>query len=1574
MTADRSHRLSVVYSVVVGVILATLASVWISALHKNLRLANARASLVKSIQNGDFAGTLSAVNIIDPLGRGTVGEWFAIKPGKPRRTWMPEDLSHPGEPGMSWLLERWRQLGHTKGGEEILEFHFAADPNAAIAEAVTHFEWLRHRNQSEFTAKFFETWLRRELEAAEADPPPSRNVRLASLVVQDRDLALLALRVHGEKRRSIDLPADLIAFTARADRLGDPAAFESLLKAVGMMDPVETFVAAEIPFEWGDREDFTWIEYFALTLLNQNLSQMQGLKDWLAKGPYASAGPEMPGVFFLNKLVERSTSTDYPEIDPTRCAAALATLNKLPEETKGTCAKLLNRYIASFSGHPDLREWVWTHHREAWESERREYLALKEIDRYQGTVWNPKPLHHWVWSALKHGQTGPTAEAVHHLWSLRMDEMRKNPRPITEENSGHVHPFAYLDLHYRTIAPDSLAPEALGLFLALGRNPATPPTGKFPTIRALSHGGGGWENNYDKIKPFWKTASLEELDRWLTELGGRFIDDPVRFLILDSLLEEYQPISKTLADPASMARFQKIAVANQSPGGWLSKDFAALAPPNWFRYSSDRAPFLAAGGVLFDTGQARQYLSDTRAPLGARISHALGIFEWHESRSADLISLDPAFLDTIVSLALEFARAIGAGTWDPCTISDRTWERIADVWLGETRPLGGAELAGKRAEARGILIAHLEKFTGQILGATPKAPAKTDFEPNPLYRAIPVFAAYAKLLRHDGRTAELAAFWKEIEPRYHNPRQVVPWITQSANLAGRAADKLTAEPLAKTFTVSGWDAFYSEWEKLGGGELAGTVSEMTEYLDIGPWFALVDCGADRFTGNPHSAPEHRFTALFPAGFNVNTNTKTPEQRVEIFLNEIAAAKPSPFNQAAFSLILPRVFTRFLSPLPFSRAFGPALTRERLATLPPAIREELVWSYGRKGRLPEARHLAALKDVSIPLAERWAAANFFTTIATDFGGRLSISPADWMPAERELVEISADILTKAVAARLPVWDIANRTLNPSSYDYRSSQRELVVERISQLLAFDAALSNRGRDLVRPEIVQGLIDQCPEPHLLLRNLYSIAIAVQERDAALSVYRRAVEIAEARADMFHGYINDQMIFEDRAAWLLRGQFTNELADLFIKEWPGSGGIHLVRTAQSSENPVISSVYSALAEDPDLQMLARCFFEPRASSVAPFIGPSPSSSSSGLIAEFLAHPFCDLETERICLDLLPLHPGQARLVAEYVDRRLEGENWKKTLTLDAPDFRRVWPFWAKRLQILALDGDFRTLREMLPEKKWFLSRGVRFDSIQEKNSLPKVGELTWMGFYLAFGQILSNQDNEWTDELSETITSFVSVRPASKLDAWHPRDHLNDRRPDNPWHHRRAAAQELVFLSFAAALAATIDLADDAWLAKMPAFGVLPKPSIGRDTDSSVNLSGNAFAMAVSRRAAGLPEEKRIRFLIRAFETTALTHDLRINNLPLSSLAADAHISGLTSDDLIAITRHRHEADPDAPLKMADLGIVLANAGRNAEALPLLEKALATFDPKIPSRDRYLVDRALRLARTGPILPRPK
>lgn len=1519
MTEKKPNLLPIGAIVLISTLLMGLLGVWLLAISKESRKVRAREELVGAVERGNAAEVVALLERIDPEGRGTAADWIGLR-----------ELEN--EAGFDWLLSQWRKLDHTKGAAILFHSIPDIDPKFGRVQLIEHLRWLQSRGDRESYEELFEFALSLKFEEGLPGAPHP-------LMVFGENDPVLALRIweaHKGGKIWSPLSGHLFESAAHVSNFADAVRFEHLLRLTGLLEPVESFEVLQASFKPNQDDTATWIECLFDHVSSPRSPEYEVAREKLLKGDYAKIGPEVPGLFLLRRLVQDSVDSDSPELSPAELGAALVIFERLDTKAKAGVADLIDRYVTFFGDHDALREWVWSHHREAWEEEGELFLARRDWGGNESwSSWPPRSLSRWLRSAAKNGQAEAVAPVVRHILRHRFEELERGGIS-NRHNDYRNHPFYCAIPHHTTRSSKERAAFLTGhfsLLLAFGRDPETPPGDWFPKAPMM----GNWEEPENKVNHPWYTATAEEFNEMLTELGEPFADDPLRFLIVPCILDWDFKFSTTLPKPEVLARFQELAKENDRPGGWLSKDLAELLPRWWAFNREKHHALLASGGHSYSYDRMHLYLADKRTPVSARVSYVLGSIPWMPPGIPRTSSLEIGAAETALpemsALALEFAREVEAGRWKPGEISLSGWNAIANDWLNEpTVPVGGGT-EGDRKEARRLLIDCFGPIVEMSITAAEQAKdEKAEFIVD---RDCPHLKTYAMLLCRDGRGEEIMRLWNAIEGSQLSPRKVFSWVPWDISDTRRILASIISEPVARAYNERGWESALGEIGDLDDALAYAALSEVTATLGLRDWIDFCGSTLDRISERTDFATGNcdEFFALPPAGLRKPVAGSSQESRIRQILDEVRGLVIPARNEDFFSLALPPVLRQFLGGTSDAASILRDLESASAEPVPLVIREAIIQASSRPSRSLRGRNLAALRNSAIPLAQRWVAASYFSMDEyPSYPSRIE----EWDADDIALHEVGIDLLIAALDRGLPVWELADRGVG--ALDYRDVRKISVVNQFPNFHRLNKTKqTERVRALLQDRRIEAMLKNCPLPLLLLERLYDLALRSGDEALASDLFCEA----EPGLD-----------FEEELTWLRKGNYNGSIARLLAREWPRIDDLSIEFDSSEFLKP-LPAILAAIPDDPDLHLLVRATLSPRY-SLRTLVHPYANSrngneitiaiddNANSIVQEFLVHRFASPEKERLCLSKLLLRADQAPMLSRWLDERLAARSWEDDLELDASEFRVVWPYWARRIEELAAIGDFEALHEMLPDPVWFdpsrTDPSIRTSQFNEDT----VKELVWMGFARAVSQTLRFGSTRECIDAAAIAAHLVASPPASD-------GLLEIERTSTPrltrklqtWTFHLAALQELSLHGTSAMLLATLSEPTAVGLARSGKF-LMPTIRLRSGGSRTPNVSPGALLRLLVDPAETLTQSQRQRLFLRACETPPFTRDQLARPLPWYQIAQSHLPKGISMTYLIELAEARLEEQPENTFRTADLGLVLLLAGREEEALRHLERAL--------------------------------
>lgn len=1506
------HRLGVACGVLLA---AGLLVLWISVVVRELRVVQARGDLVRAIERGDADSVATLIDRIDPTWGGSAEDWSG-------------DSSLKGQQGFSWLIERWISHGHTKGVETLHRRRIVRDAAFPRSELIGPLEWLGSQGDRESLEAYFEFLLGIPYPGGDAGAERALE-RVLGFAERDAGLALLAWEARNAGTLVADLPDKVIATATRRSRFADPESLARLLRLMGLLDPVETFVVREAPPDPSGGSGSAWMERSFRILADSGDQEVRRAREILDRTYFSDVAPETPGLFLWRRLFLDSAESgtgEHREFSPGEIEPALPVFDRLPPEGKAGVARLLDRLIPDYAGHESLRRWVGEHVRPGWEEQRQRFLALAvdQLDEHGDSA----ALKEWLRSAAKHGRADGSTAAVMHLHRLR-EERRVSREQFQIHGAPDQHPFflATIDSLWTREGTPPL-PSQFSLVLAFARDPSLPPCESFPNLKRMGYlkASGAYERSP------WYRASAGEFNEAVTRLGEPFADHPLRFLMVPFFHELANNFSQTLQQPAELAAFQKLAALNDLPGGWLAKDLADLIPRWWCQSRGVHDALLAEGGHSFSYDRVYAYLEDRTTPVAARASYALGIFDWHmapiwRGRSAE-IGATPPYFPEMDELALEFADEFKGGKWSEESISQVTWDRIVRGWLDEPSTPDSGDRARNRRSARRALLSRMEPYVrGKFASSPPPAPGS---RLTALDGLAPFLRTYATLLRLEEDDEALSALWDEAERTLADPRAIFSSFPVGRGDRSQILGGASADAIVRRYRERGWEGAREQVAEMDGATAYSALSEATSRLSLREWVDFCGKALDLRTdpNGPGRNGWDRFCSIPPASLLKAVRSLKDDERIPFVASEFSGVEIPQRHAGFFALALPPMIRNCVNRGDAAADYIRAMTEPGKVPVSPLILREVETACRSSASLIEPRHLDALRSGDIPIAQRWIGSAFFH-ISRDNRPAYVSRLEEWPAELRTLAEVGVDLMVEAVGLGLPVWHLMDRGLG--SLDSSPGHATLPVATFLSLYRLDkASQARRASSLTETGRIVELLRDHPNRMRLLDIYYSLALQMDERPLAVDLFVEA---------------EPNLSFEEKLRWLSLGKFHVPMARLFSREWPRIAELTL-GFGSFSQGGELDAILAALPDDPDLRRLVRATLQHHSMSTS-LVDPGSArifDAHSTVVNAFLRDEFKSSRMEALCLARLPIRMEQSPQLCDWLDNRLKGRDWEAMLAESSTSIRQDWPYWARRIEALAGSGDFEALAGMLPAAPWFANRPRPFDDGYPAPDADTIEEMVWMGFarpvayHLRFGAL------EDRLEAGTIAARLLSAPPASAR-----RDEVRSlqgatRYRSTSFH--ADAARELWLYAIAATLSATLDESADAAIGRCGGFELPPIRSV--TSDPLINgASHQSFFRLLAEFAETMTGDERTTFFLRGFETSPFTRRTLTKALPCYSLARIQLPREISLDDMARLAETRRESAPDAAVRIADLGLVLQLAGDEAAAFPLLERALTGLDP---------------------------
>lgn len=1500
------HRTAVAFCILA---VAVFLVMWATFLIRQFDVIEARVEFHKAIERGHTERVLALLDRIDPDGNGTATD-YSGEEGLGARS------------GMSWLLERWRDCGHTEGTTKLYERRARLEPDFPREELVTHLEWMGLQPTHGPREGLFAFALNLDWSGKDAQLS-----QLFGLAESDGQLALLAWEAREKQKLLIPLPKAVIDRVLRETDFSDPEELDRFLRGMGMLEPVETFVVRESNHDEGFKSGISWIERAFAVIANERNSQSKKARSILESSDLAKATPETPGLFLLQRLLEDSEPSpvaEYREFSPEEIELALPVFERLSPQGKAGVSKLLDRNILDYGNHDALRTWVGQHLKPEWEKERA------RLDKISLDESNPIPgnqlIKPWLDSAGKYGFAEESTATVSHLHRLTIGRCAAT-RPFCMSSSFDLHPFFHATGSRRTRKGSGPLPGRFALVLAFGRDPSIPPCETFPLFETmcLYHSG-----NASQICP-WTRLSTDEFHDAVTRLGEPFADDPLRFLIVPFFEQPVENLCQSLKNPAEIAKFQKLAASNNSRGGWLAKDLAELIPRWWCTSIHSHATLLANGGQSYSYDRANAYLEDKSTPVAARMSYAMGAIDWgvfSKNHNVEIGAPLPFFPDCD-ALALEFANQFKEEKWRIESISALFWKWFILRWLNEPSAADSSEAARNRKAARAAIRSRLDPHVRKMFASAPPRPAAAGR--TVLDDMSPFLESYAALLRIDGDKEALANLWKEAERTMAHPKEIFSYSGIGADppqlLGGASADAIV-----RRYRGKGWKAVREYLAGMDDATAYSALAEATSQLTFREWVDFCGKALDLRNDRAGSGTSgwQRFCAFPPSPFLKTARNLKTEERARFFAFEFAGVELPEEHSGFFSLALPVVIRNCVYRGESGSDYLRYLAENEIAPVSPLILREFDIACNTAASVIEGRHVDALRDDDIPLAQRWIGSAFFQISRADrsiYYRRI----ADWPMEIKLLSEAGIDVLLEAVDRDLPIWHVINRGLGGLANE--PWKGDLTIGNFLSLHHLDkTSQERRAAALTEHSRIVHLLRDHPSPHWLLNSLYFLALEMNDRILAADLYTHA---------------ETTLSFEEKLHWLSEGEFHAPMAQLFSRQWRRIGELSL-SFSSFAHGDELETILSALPEDPDLRRLVRATLQHSSMSTGLVNRYSQRliESNSEVVDLFLREKFKSSEMEALCLARLPVRMEQSPQLGAWLENRLKDRDWKQMLAQDPPLIRLEWPYWARKLEALAGTGDFETLGKMLPAPSWFANQPATFPYDPDVKT-DTIEEMVWMGFARPLAHHLRFGTPENRLDAGAIAARLLSSPPSSKRQ--------NEvRRAGTTISHRATsfhaeAAQELWLHAIAATLSATLEEPPEVARARCQTFKL---PMIRSVIHAPIvrGATHQTFFRLLAEFGETMTQKERTSFFLRGLDTEPFGRTPLTRNLPCYSLSRIQLPSQISLDNMVELARRRHESGGDSAYLAADLGLVLDLAKNPQEAVPVLEKALAALSPTRP------------------------
>ncbi len=352
------------------------------------------------------------------------------------------------------------------------------------------------------------------------------------------------------------------------------------------------------------------------------------------------------------------------------------------------------------------------------------------------------------------------------------------------------------------------------------------------------------------------------------------------------------------------------------------------------------------------------------------------------------------------------------------------WDLMLPGWLYEPLIPDHSERAANRKSARQAILSRLEPIVLDALALTPDAsaePGKSTPDPN-----VPLMKTYATLLRLEENEDALSRLWKEAERCLKRPQAIFAGLPNSRSDRTQVLAGASADVIIRRFREKGWEGVREYVAKMEGPAAYTALSEASAHLNFREWVAFCSGVLDLSKASEAPGRDH-FCAFPPASFLNTARGLNEELKPNLFLAELAGVEIRPDQAGFFSLALPPVFRQVLGRGETAIALVRTLGAERDRPVSPSILREIVCAANSRGDSHEPRHLDALRNPEIPLAQRWVAAAYFQLVRSEDSRQFARRLEEWKLADRALAEAAADLLVEAIDRKLPVWPLAAREL-------------------------------------------------------------------------------------------------------------------------------------------------------------------------------------------------------------------------------------------------------------------------------------------------------------------------------------------------------------------------------------------------------------------------------------------------------------------------------------------------------------------------------------------------------------------